>query len=95
MSITKGRLNKIFRPKPNWTTVSGMELAVEAKKFHAELIKGDNLMKFLYLHLAPDHLQSKIKEIIRQDIEKFKARFMDICDTSYQEQKNGFPPFQQ
>ena len=48
LSITKSQLNKIFRPKPNWTTVSGMELAIEAKKFHAELFKDDNLMKFLY-----------------------------------------------
>ena len=60
-----------------------MLAAVEAKTFHAELIKGDNLMKFIYLHLATYHLKSRIKEIIRHDIAKFKARCMEICDTSY------------
>ena len=72
-----------------------MELAIEAKKFHAELIKGDNAMKFAFLYLAPDHLKSKIRELVGRDIKKFKARCIDICDASYQEQKNGCPPFQQ
>ena len=84
LSEKNGKLSRIFRSKPDWSTVSGMELAIEAKKFHAELIKGDNAMKFAFLYLAPDHLKSKIRELVGRDIEKFESRCRDICDASDQ-----------
>ena len=94
LSDKNGKLNRIFKPQPNWSTVSGMALTIEVKKYMSELLKGDNLKKYLYLQLAPESLKCKIKEIIGCDIENFEARCMNICDASYQEQKNGFPPFQ-
>ena len=84
LSEKNGKLSKIFRSKPDWSTVSFMELAIEAKKFHAELMKGDNAMKFAFLYLAPDHLKSKIRELVGRDIEKFESRCRDICDASDQ-----------
>jgi len=95
LSDKNGKLNRIFKPQPNWSTVSGMALTIEVKKYMSELLKGDNLKKYLYLQLAPESLKCKIKEIIGCDIEKFESRCRDICDASYQDQKNGFPPFQQ
>ena len=84
LSAKNGKLTRIFRSKPDRSTVGGMELAIEAKKFHAELVKGDNTMKFAFLYLAPDHLKGEIRETVGRDIEKFEARCMDICDASDQ-----------
>ena len=40
--------------------------------------------KFLYIHLAPDHLKGKKREILSLDVNNFKRRCRDIRDADQQ-----------
>ena len=50
-----------------------MSLAVEVSKYRVQLMNGNNVAKFIYLHLTLDHLKSKLKEIIGRDIDTFES----------------------
>jgi len=47
-------------------------------------VGGRNETKFLYIHLAPEHLKGKMKDTLSLDIYNFKRRCRDICDVDQQ-----------
>ena len=98
LSNNTGKPKRIFRPLPNWSTVSSLNLEIEVKKYESELLEGDNLRKYFYLQLAPSHLRAKLLEIIDRDIKYFEYKAGKICDADNRlslEQKNGCPSFRQ
>ena len=87
--LTKdGHFGRVFKPKPEWTSVSGLELDIEVKKWENELKKGSNLTKFLYLHLAPKELKPKIRRKLCLDEENFKICCKNICDVKQQQERD-------
>ena len=83
-----GHFRRVYRPKPEWTTVSGLTLDIEVKKLENEPKKGSNLTKFLYLHLARKELKTKIRRKLCLDVENFKIRCKNICDVKQQQERD-------
>ena len=82
-----GQLGRIFRAKPDWHTVSGLSLDLEVRKWETELKKKDSLTKFLYIHLAPKEIKSKVKQKLLLDIDTFKSHCKNVCDINDQKKK--------
>ena len=80
LSNIGGKLGRIFRAKPEWHTVSGLSLNIDIRKWERELKKKNYLTKFLYMHLAPKEMKSRIKEKVFLDIDTFKSHCKNICD---------------
>ena len=49
----------------------------------------ETLKKFLYVHLAPEHVKGKIREFLYLSIDKFKQRCRDICNADQQRSKES------
>ena len=44
----------------------------------------NTLRKFLYIHLTPEHLKSKMREVLNLDIENYKRRCRNIFDVDHE-----------
>ena len=44
-------------------------MELEVTKWEAEMKDSNTLRKFLYIHLAPEHLKGKMREILSLDME--------------------------
>ena len=84
-----GQLGRVFLPRPDCTTLNGQSLELEVTKWEAEMRDPNTLRKFLYIHLAPDHLKSKMREVLSLDIENYKRRCRDICDVDQQRSREA------
>ena len=84
LSNRDGQLGRVLLPRPVFDTLNGQTLELEVMKWETEMRDCATLKKFLYIHLAPDHLKSKMREILSLDIKNFKRRCRDICDADQQ-----------
>ena len=87
LSNRDGNVGRVFQPKPEFSSLNGQTLELEVKKWEDEMKDSDTLKKFLYVHLAPEHIEGKIREFLYLDIETFKQRCRDICNAD-QQRKN-------
>ena len=44
----------------------------------------NTLRKFLYIHLTPEQLKSKMREVLNLDIENYKRRCRNIFDVDHE-----------
>ena len=84
LSNRDGQLGRVLLPRPDFNNLNGQALELEVTKWEAEMKDSNTLRKFLYIHLAPEHLKGKMREILSLDIENFKRRCRDICDANHQ-----------
>ena len=89
LSNRDGQLGRVFLPRPDFTTLNGQSLELEVTKWEAEMRDPNTLRKFLYIHLAPDRLKSKMREVLSLDIENYKRRCRDICDVDQQRSREA------
>ena len=87
LSNRDGNVGRVFQPKPEFSSLNGQTLELEVKKWEDEMKDSDTLKKFLYVHLAPEHIEGKIREFLYLDIDKFKLRCRNICYAD-QQRKN-------
>ena len=62
-------------------------MELDVKKWETKTKDSDTLKKCLYVHLAPEHIKGKIRELLYLDIDKFKQRCRNICHAD-QQRKN-------
>ena len=89
LSNRDGQLGRVFLPQPDFTTLNGQALELEVTKWEAEMRDSNTLRKFLYIHLAPENLKNKMREVLSLDTENYKRRCRDICDVDQQQTREA------
>ena len=75
-----GALPRVSLPKKEFNNISGCDLNNEVSKWLIDLENKEILHKFLFLHLIPNHLKSRISSSLSFGLQELKRFVMDVCD---------------
>ena len=79
-----GQLSRVFLLQPDFTILNVQALELKVTKWEAEMRDLNTLRKFLYIHLTPEQLKSKMREVLNLDIENYKRRCRNIFDVDHE-----------
>ena len=84
-----GALPRALLPKKEFHNISGCDLNNEVSKWLIDLENKEILHKFLFLHLIPKHLKTRISSSLSLGLQEFKRFVMDVCDADIRNSRDA------
>ena len=84
-----GVLPRVLLPKKQFNSISGCDLNSEVSRWIMELENKETLYKFLYLHLIPTHLKTRVSSSLSLGLADFKRSVMDCCDADLRKTRDA------